>query len=33
MILVDEISRESVEEVVKHLIEGGEFDSVFTMND
>ena len=29
MILVDELTRERVEEVVSHLIETGEFESVF----
>jgi hypothetical protein len=33
MILVDEISRARVEEVVKHLIGVGEFEKVFRMDD
>ena len=33
MILVDEISRERIEEVVKHLIEAEEFESVFRICD
>ena len=33
MILVDEVSRERIEEVVRHLIEVGEFESVFRVSD
>ena len=33
MILVDELSRERIEELVKHFIETGEFESIFTLND
>jgi hypothetical protein len=33
MILVDEISRERIAQVVKHLIEAGEFESIFTLSD
>lgn len=33
MILIDEISRERIEEVVKHLIATGEFESVFSISD
>lgn len=33
MILVDEISRERIEEVVRHLVEVGEFESVFRIDD
>ena len=33
MILVDAISRERIEEVVKHLIKVGEFESVFNMSE
>ncbi|HJQ25278.1 MAG TPA: hypothetical protein VKA60_15265 [Blastocatellia bacterium] len=32
MILVDEITRERIEEVVKHLIETGGFESIFRMS-
>jgi len=33
MIMVDELSRERVEEVVSHLIANGEFRSVFRIAD
>jgi hypothetical protein len=33
MILVDELSRERVEEVVSHLISEGEFESVFRIGE
>ncbi|MGI8653607.1 MAG: hypothetical protein ACR2LC_00145 [Pyrinomonadaceae bacterium] len=33
MILVDEIGRARVEEVVRHLIDDGEFEKVFRIND
>jgi len=33
MILVDELSRERVEEVVSHLISEGEFESAFRINE
>ena len=33
MILVDEVSRERIEEVVRHLVEAGEFEGAFWIND
>ena len=33
MVLVDEITRERIEEVVKHLFASGEFERVFRVND
>jgi len=30
MVLIDEVSRPRIEEVIQHLIDAGEFEAVFT---